>query len=518
MNKLFKRVCSLMICAALLCGCTLANAAGLDWAAGDYLQEKEPVRFRMTAQIESLPPYGDDMVGMMNALLENVEIAGEISADETAMAFRVAGDEVASLTEAQADVGVQLATNLLPNRVLLSGASAMDALSGFEQEEKTFDLFAAIEEAEGCYQELTDAILPYAEEKSASYSIKGVGSSRWSRIARLTPEQGAELSPLIAKVLGCGMDEAFREQLRQMTYQKGFIVGLYQKSQGGDDLAVYIKGNVVFPDGAQRAISYQWAFAVNEKGQRVDTYKFDMTKSATPRDNRQISATYKRSAKADTLLVDGQSKATIRNPEDGTTVTTTITHKLNGTEGAIKGTVTNMVRTAKGETASTVTTTIKPDVLLAEEGDEYLLTGTMRVEQAKGNTTHVAIDLLFGETEGDQEAEEEQAAELYVVTDERLPESSLTQNLFDEPEEPKAEWEGEPPIGYTAYDIPEESVMVELDNASPEEIAVLMDEMAQRLAGRLLMAVAKLPEDASALIRANLSEENYAAFLALLDE
>ena len=517
MNKLFKRICAFALCLALLCSSAAAGSAGLDWAAGDYFQSKQPLRFHMTAQLESLPPYGDDMVAMMNALLSHVDVAAEIGTDETAFSFRVAGDSVATFAERQTAQGAQLTTSLLPNRTLLSDGSAMDALSGFEQEEPSFDLFAAIQEAEACYQQLTDAIVPYAEEKAANYNIKSVGSSRWSRIARLTPEQGAELSPLIAQVLGCGMDEAFREQLRQMTYQKGFIVGLYQTKENGDDLAVYIKGSVVFPDGAQRAISYQWAFGVNAKGQRVDTYKFDMTKSASPRDNREISATYKRSTQADTLLVDGQSKAVIRYPEDGTTVTTTITHKLSGTDGAAEGKLTHAVRTAKGETASTLTTTFEPELLLAESDGAYRLTGRVHVEQAAGSTTRVSLDVLLNEAAAPEASEEADAA-LYVVTDERLPESSLTQNLIDPSEQSGREWEGEPPIGYAAYELPDENETVSLDAAAPETLAALHDEMTQRLAGQLLIAIAALPEEAAALIRANMSDADFDAFLDLLND
>lgn len=111
----------------------------------------------------------------------------------------------------------------------------MDALSGMEQEEPAFDALRAIREAEGCYTALTDAIAPYAEEKKANYKIKDIGYSRWSRVARLSVEQSAELAPLIAQVLGCGMDEAFREQLNTMTYGKGFVVALYQDAQGGTE-------------------------------------------------------------------------------------------------------------------------------------------------------------------------------------------------------------------------------------------------------------------------------------------
>ena len=516
MKRIIRRIVVTMMCLTLLWSAAAADTAGLNRAAQHYLAGYEDLQFHASAQIESLTPYGEGMLEQMNALLKNLSVRGQLSQTRAEMDVCVAGEVLVSVQERQADVGTQLTTSLLPNRTLIGSASAMDALSGFEQEEVQFDFLTALYEAEACYQELTEAILPFAEEKSASYSIDKVGSARWVRLAKLAPEQSAEIQPLIARVLGCGMDEAFREQLNAMTCQKNFTVALYRTKEGGNDIAVYIKGNVLFPDGKNRAISYQWAFGENSKGQRVDTYKFDMTKEASPRDNRQISASYKRVDKADTLLVDGSSKAVIRNPETTETVTTTVTHKLNGKDGSVEGSVTTAVRTAIGETAKTQTTVVTPKVQLKEKDGGHMLTGSARVEQLTGSTVHAAIDVLFAEEAAVYEAEEDPV--LFIVIDERLPDSSLNQNIDFGKDEPEDYLVGKPPIGYTAHTAPESDTVVELDAISPEELSALRDEMNQRLAGTLLKAVAKLPEDASALIRDNMSEADYAAFLALLEE
>lgn len=516
MKTIIRRIVVMMMCLTMLCTAALADTAGLNRAAQHYLTEYENVQFHASAQIGTLTPYGDGMLEQMNALLKNLSVRGQISNTSTEMDVCVAGESLVSLQEQQADVGTQLTTSLLPNRTLIGSVSAMDALSGFEQEENQFDFFTALHEAEACYQELTDAILPFAEEKPASYSIEKVGSARWVRLAKLAPEQSAEIQPLIAKVLGCGMDAAFREQLNGMTCQKNFTIALYRNKEGGNDIAVYIKGSVMFPDGKKRAISYQWAFATNDKGQRVDTYKFDMTKEASPRDNRQISASYKRVDKAGTLLVDGSSKAIIRNPETTETVTTTVTHKLNGKNGSVEGTVTSAVRTAIGETGKTETIVVTPKVQIKEAAGMHVLTGSARVEQQTGSTVHTSIDVLFAEEAAVYKTEEDPV--LFIVIDERLPESSLNQNIDFGKDEPEEYLVGKPPIGYIAHNVPENETAVDLDSISPEELAALRDEMNQRLAGVLLKAVAKLPEDASALIRENMSEADYAAFLAMLEE
>jgi len=346
---MIKRLCAVLLGLSLLFGTALADSAGLDRAMEGYLEGVEELQFSINAQFESLVPFGDGTVEMINGLLGHLSVAGSVmdGGAQTRLAFLTGDDEIVSLTENECDAGTELTTSLLPKRVLVSAGSAMNALSGFEQQEVSFDFFAAVREAEACYRQLTDAIIPYTTEKAASYNITNVGSARWGRVARLTPEQSAEIQPLIAMVLGCGMDEAFRAQLHEMVCQKSFVVALYQTKEGGEDLAVYIKGNALFPDGAQRAISYQWAFGTNSKGQRVDTYKFEMTKNTSPRDNRTISVTSKQLVNADSLMLDVVSKAAVRDPETGVTTTLTDTWKLSGKDGAIEGTVTNVVRDQK---------------------------------------------------------------------------------------------------------------------------------------------------------------------------
>ena len=510
MKGFWKKLCAACLCALMLCSAALAD--GLDWAAGSYVDGS--AQFHLTAQLKSLTPYGQETLDQMNALLGNLSVYASVDENDTLLRFCVAGEPVASIREQQADMGTMLTTSLLPGRTLLSSGSAVDVLSGLDEQEESFDFFAAIQQAEGCYQELAEAILPFAEEKSASYSIENVGSARWVRLARLEMEQSAQITPAIAKVLGCGMDEAFQQQLAQMECLKGFTVALYRTKEDGADIAVYIKGNVRFADGVQRAISYQWAFGQNSKGQRVDTYKFDMTKAETPRDNRQITGTLRRTPDSGALLIKGQSKAVVRDPETNIVTTTTLSHDLSGQNGVIGGSVTHTQRVAKGEEGTTTTFTITP----ALQHQDGLLTGSVLVQKKIGNTVHAEIDLLLEEGAALADLTEAEASAQFVVIDDRLPQSSLTQNLNLGPEEPEDYLVGKPPIGYTAYDAPAEDITLDVSALNAEELAALTDEMTQRLAGSLLRAIAELPQEASALIRDNLSEADWAAFLALLEE
>jgi len=501
---------------AFVLSASAASANTLDAVFSPYLDENTDVHCAVTAQITSLTPYGEETIGMLNSALKNLSVRASILEDETTVAFQVAGEPVMEMTERATENGTELTADVLPNRTLTSARSALDGLLP-AQEEPTFDLFSAIAQSEACYQQLTDAIKPYAEEKKANYKIKGVTTSKWSRVARLTVEQSAEVAPLIAQLLGCGMDAAFREQLASLSCGKGFVVALYQLKEGGSDVAVYMKGNITLADGKSRSLAYQWAFHTAD-GVRVDTYKFELTKSAAARDSRTISASIKRSAKDGVFLLEGESSAAIKNVESDT-VTTAWEYDLSGKEA--KG-----VRPITGSAALTVKTTIdgdtatesyafSSDMKLTSSDGSGVLSGRVDVEQKTGKTVHAELSLLFDENAAAQFTEAAETGALYVVIDGEpvMPQSSLTQNQ-DDPEDYLV---GKPPIGMTGYTAPEASVTVDLDAISQTERDALTEEMAQNLAGKLLIALAKLPPEDSALIRDSMTEEDYAAFLSLID-
>ena len=525
MKHFFGRIMAALLCCMLISGSAMAGGLGIESRAAAYLDINNDVHFALSAQLSELIPYGEGTLEMLNKALEHVSVAASITGagHTTALEINVAGDPVIGLTETVSENGSELTTPLLPNRVLATGGeSALDAFLGEQEEAAAFDLFAAIEELEGCYRDLTDAIIPYAEEKKANYKIKDVATSKWSRIARLTAEQSEELAPLIAQVLGCGMDEAWREQLRNMSCGKGFIVGLYQLKQGGDDLALYLKGDVTFADGSKRELSYQWAFYEKSDGNRIDTFKYEMKKAKAPRDNREINAVYKRSMQDDKLLLDGECTAKIANPDTGVTVTTTTTHDLSGKENGgvrtVKGSMTEAVKTAKGDDSETVTITVKPDLKLTSSEGSGVLSGTASVEKKTGKLVHFSAVITFDEEPAEVFADAVDSGTLFVVTEDMMPPSSLTQNLErdEKPEKPDDFLVGKPPIGYVSHTAPEKETVVELDTIDDESRAVLMDELSQNLAGKLLIALSKLPMEDSALLQDNMSEEDYAAFLALV--
>lgn len=505
----FKRLCALVLTCCLVSGC--ACAQGLTDVLDGYLDLNDDVQYAMSAQIDTLTPYGDEMLSMLNAVLKHLSIGAVVSEDTATMDVCVDGESVMSMTENAVDGGTELTTPLLPNRTLTSAGSAFEKLGSAEAETAKFDLFSAISEWEDCYQALTDAILPYAEEKSANYKITDVATSKWSRIARLTPEQGAEIAPLIEKVLGCGMDEAFRETLVGLTPGKGFIVGLYQLKEGGPDLALYMKGYLTFADGKTRNLAFQWAFTEKE-GVRIDTVKYELVRSKTAVDTREIHATLKRQAD-DTLLLKGDCTATIKDADGN--ITTVHTYDLSGKEKdgvrPVSGTYSIVTKVREGETTKTETTAITPDVKLTSADGSGVISGSVKLEQLKGKVTHASLTLLFD----DEPAELLNNGAFFVVKDApvAMPESSLSQNI--ETDKPEDYLVGEPPIGIADYRSPETMQVIDLDTT--DQMDALMQELSQNLAGRLLIALAKIPEEDAALIRDNLSEEDYAAFLSMVD-
>ena len=530
----WKSACALML--AVLLGVSGALASGLDQVLSPWLDDHTDLQFSLSARLNTLLPYGESAIEMMNAVLSHLSMDASLQEHETALALCSDGDAVMDFTETAAEEGTELTTSLLPGRVLTSASSAMDAFIGAQEAEQRFELFSAIGELEACYQTLTDAIVPYAEEKKANYKIKDVASARWVRLAKLTAEQNDEIAPLVAQVLACGMDEAYRAQLEGLSFAKGFTVALYQTKEGGSDLALYMKGTVTLADGKPRALAYQWAFTQKD-GVRTDSLKYEVVKSKTKVDfTREVHALVQRSTEKK-LLLDGECELIVK--ENGQTVRTTRTYDLTGKEKdgdrTVSGSYAEEVRTTVKEDTETVTFTVTPEITLTDADGSAVLSGEAGIQQKKGKTVLMDVTLLFDQEPARRLEEAEESGELYEVQEPSpevsMPPSSLTQNVEiiisggEEPaqEEPAGQEEpsdylvGEPPIGLVSYDIPEEEITVDLDGASAGELDALTDEMAQRLAGRLLIALASLPEEDGALIRDNLSAEDYAAFLALVD-
>ncbi len=512
MKRICKGMAAVCLLLCLLAGSALASEiSGVDAALAGYWTQEGTVRFSLSAQLDTYLPYVEETVSMMNNLLKHMSVEAELGPQSNVLSLAVAGDSVVSLTETQAADGTQLTTPLLPNRTLHSAGSMLDALSA-DDSQPAFDAFQAVAQAQSCYQELTDAILPYAEEKKANYKIKNVGSSKWSRIARLSKEQSAELSSQIIAVLSCGMDDAYRRQLQELSFGKGFIVGLYQSAQGGDDMAVYMKGNVTLPEVGTRALSFQWAFSENGS-RRIDTWKFELGKGK--KGGREVAVTLTREA-GDSFLLKGDSSVVVRGQETNTTYTQR--YDLSGQAGSLTG---SAVFTQKQTDQAAVETRFTPNLTLTQAEGSGVLSGQVSLSRKAGKNTTLAYTLLFSDEPAQALASAVENGTLYAVDDApsvevTAPQSSLTQNE-EQPASSSQYLVGTAPLGMQTYTPPTAMQAVDWDSAAQEQRDALMGEMAQNLAGRLLIALSKLPQEDVSLLKDNMSEENFTAFLQLID-
>jgi len=561
-----------ILCLALLWGCCLpahADVAALDTALSRWLDGETPVDFSASMQIVTLMPFDETTIAMLNGVLRHVTVDASISlsGEDGATDARIAvdGGAVMDWTENRQGDAYTFTTSLLPNRVLTSAEqSPMDVLTGAgnagaEETEETataddglnnsdvadaFDFLSAVTQLQACYQALTDGIKDFATEKRASYNIKGIGAGKWSRIARLTVEQSEGLLSELRAVLSCGMDDLYRAEIAQMTFEKGFIVALYQNSDG-QDICVYLKGNVGYPDGTRRKLLFQWAFT-SDGLTRKDTYKYEVSKLSGTRDTRTVAASGSQVLKSGEFGIDCEAKTTLKRARLTDVCTRTVA--MSGEKNA------SGVLTCKGEINREVAQTVSSDtvktarnatvdLLLSPDGDGNRLSGTVTSQNTKDKTVLSELTWTFAAGAESAPAEEtggaDTAPEADGVTVSLLPSDTATP-APETTNPPVSSLEqiaegaafhaaagmgtesspylvGSAPTGLTAYEAPETETTVDLDGLSEAALQNLLSEATQNLAGRLIVAVAGLPAEDIALLSDGMTDTDYAAFLALLE-
>lgn len=501
--------------ASVLCLCLVSTAA---LAAPDldgllsFLPQEEELRFSARVELETLLPYGQTTLDQINALLRHISLEGQAQENASVLGVAVDGETLLSLSEGMENGVSVLSTNLLPNRTLTSQSNAMDALFPGEEEGASFDLSLAVDEAEAVYQELTDAIVPYAEEKKANYKIKNVGYAKWVRLAKLTAEEGEALAPQIVAVLSCGMDDAFREELSALKPKNGFTVALYRSGEEGEDLAVYMKGNVSMGEDDSRSLAYQWAFSRDGDGMGVDTYRLELTRSRGTANKRALEAS--RTLTAGKGGWELTVKSTMECKLGKNTSTRTGQIGLKGDEGSLAGTMSFTVKTKEGqEDAVTVSGEYAPEL----QWENGVLTGKVSVTEKEGKRTRTALSLTLGDSGAELPAQapqtetDEPAVTISIEGGSVQQNADVIQTMTQGATVPYLV--GQAPAGVAIYDAPSSPVVVDLDAADETVLSALQGELFQRAAGTLLPALAALPEEDSALLRDLISQEDYQAFL-----
>ena len=541
------------------------SPAGIDGPLSQWLGRWQPLRFSASFQADALLPFLDDQLDPLNALLGHMAldaILAEEGDDASAtLRFRCNREPVMTIAEVRQAGAYTLRTDLLPNRTLesrfasplallagLDGEGAISPTSGSAEEKKdpslppgTFDILSAIHEAEECYKALIEACEPYATKKRANYRIKNIGLARWSQTARLTPDQSNGMLPLLRNMLQCGMDDAYREELDQTRFGKDLVVALYRAGEKERDMAIYMKGTLIFPDGVSGKLAYQWAF-VNDGAQRKDSYKLEVTPQKSERHIRLAEAFITQIRFEDDMTLKGSSQLTLRQGKasEARLLKMDLAGKGDDAGRDLKGSWSEEVKRAESKDASTTAVlTVTPDLRVSADPEGSLLSGQVQVERRLNKTVTASLrftfapktDFLTLSEEADfshgtatpsapdhlplspsdaNHNEDIFAGELMERQDEDVS-LDLSFLVSDEPTSKTA------PIGLKAYPIPADMTCVSLDSLHGEGRLNLMDEMGQRLAGRLLIALFALPPEDMALLTDVLREEDLPAFLALFN-
>ena len=579
-----KRLIAFSLCLVLLVACALpaqAGVASLDKALSRWLADQTSVRFSATMKLNSLMPFGDDTLAMLNGVLKHITINATIAQNgddnSTALDIAMDGNSLMSLAETLQSGAYTLETSLLPNRTLTSakqspmdmltapvtpaisdapatptvsdGAEATaapkqtDAAANTSDIAGAFSLLDAITELQANYQALTDGITSFATEKSSNYNIKGIGAGKWSRIARLTPEQSAGLLEQLRAVLSSGMDDAYRAELAQATFQKGFIVALYQNADK-QDICVYLKGNLDYPDKTQRKLVWQWAFTTNGL-KRTDMFKYSVSKLGGAADTRTVEASCTQESRSDLFKILGRSETTLKRAKltDKETARTDLSGKKTEA-GALTctGDVSQELVQTDGTDTEKNNTKTSVDLLFTPDTEGSVLSGTIHYQTLANKLPQTDMEIMLATDATAATGGNTQASPETTAADSAAPSNSATPTVDaqanggepvssieqiggDFAEEPAATAApdgstdylvGSAPVGMQVFTTPQTMVSVDLDQADADKVESLLTEAAQNFAGKLLVAMAALPQEDAALLRDGMSEQDFAAFLTLL--
>ncbi len=204
------------------------------------------------------------------------------------------------------------------------------------------------------------------------------------------------------------------------------------------------------------------------------------------------------------------------------TLTTTRKYDLTGRDAdggtAVSGSIVDTVKQqdSKEKTRSTTSTELVPELKWAGG----VLSGTVNVARLNGKTPAGEYVLHFGDTSFDPvqalaaaSSSDDSAPTVQITIDG----SSVQQNTDTLQAMQSGSYQvGETPVGVTEYTAPSTLTTVDLDTADAAALAALQGELFQRAAGKLLPALAALPDGDSALLSDSMSDEDYQAFLNLL--
>ena len=330
-------------------------------------------------------------------------------------------------------------------------------------------------------------------------------------------------------VLSSGMDAAYRSEIAQATFEKGFIVALYQNADN-QDICVYLKGNIDYPDGTVRKLTWQWAFNTNGL-KRKDMFTYKVSKLNGTADTRTVEATCTQESLSNQFSILSRAETSLKRA--GTTDTCVEKINLSGEKDkanavTCKGELSQECTRSPEDAEVRSTEKASVDLTFTPEGSGSALTGTIgyqtlldKVVQKEINLTFAAPSALTADTEEPAEAEVIVTSPATETTA-SVGQSSIDQLDADTSETAGAEEHtdylvGSAPIGLKTYTPPQTLTAVDMDSANVQTLESILAEAAQNFAGKLLIAVANLPEEDAGLLKDGMTEQDYAAFQSLID-
>ncbi|MBE0600890.1 MAG: hypothetical protein IH607_03820 [Firmicutes bacterium] len=539
----------LVIVLCILLGITTgasASLASLEDALSPLLSGQGPVKASARLTVKTLMPFDDTRIGLINRVLAHTQLnlLLDDGTDESATGFHLSlgGETLFEVTERLSEGAYLMQTSLLPNRMLFSTrTSPMDTLLLSQEEEETvqensldpntsdveeaFDMLTAVEELRACYRALTDKTILLTEQNKVSYAIDNIGKGRYSYVAKLTGDQSNALLSELRAVLSCGMDAQYRAEIANSTFARGFTVALYRDADE-QDISLYMKGTILYPDGDRRKLKWQWSFTPDGKTQ---TFEHKVSREEGRRDTRNIDAILKRSEGETNYALECETTSNLRR--GGKNETSTLTIDLSGGTGDVmscKGSVTRETGgTYNGEDLDDTATIVTVDLQLKPGQPSAELTGTASYSRQTNGTAYTELDISFIQTA--QTAQDNTAAQsgapadveisiLPADTAAAIENAQSPTQIGEIAQDDSAEFlVGTPPAGLYAYEIPAEMITIHMDNTQRNIHQSLMNEAAQRLASNLVTAILNLPANDRALLADGMTETDYAIFLAMLD-
>lgn len=474
------RTCFTLLLTLMLLFGSAAQAQGVDSALSGWLEGETGARFSAKVELSACLPYGEETIALLNGVLSHALVEADVRGTGTdsslALKLSLGENELMTLGEREQEGRYETSLSLLEGQLLTSEkASPMLLLTGESEEENTppFSLLTALETADAALTALIQKARPMMETKSANYNIKSIGKATVSNIVRLTDEQAQQLAPEMRAALACGLDADTRALLDTMTFDKQFVLALYQ-NKDGENMALYMKGKTRDAQDNAYTLSYQWAM-LRESGSGSDTYKLELVKSGKPAASRVISAKRSQTTRADRFSLD--ASATVTYKLDGATNAFDSEIKLEG-EGAqgartLAGTISLEHKASEGDDDVKTLLTLTPDLRQTGAG----LEGTARFEKTLDKKTQLDLTVTLSPDVDAALAQDD----LYTVGTESV------------------------------------GTRLSLDGMDAAKRGALLQKAAQTLAPKLLMAAFSLPESDNGLLRDGMRDEDYEKVLSLLN-